>query len=200
MAGHFLPFTPNGKATELKAIAVKERLGLGPDDCVDPVAVLPSVPARLVETDTISRLLPGAADVLFRSNRDDWSAVGLFRSPATKEWLILLNPTHHRHRQRVSLMEEEVHIILDHPRTELRFDNSRWMRPYHSDAEDEAYNVGAACVLPYRMLFNAVHARHESAASIAGQFDVSEAYVTYRIRRAGLVRVYSKHHRLAARR
>ncbi len=195
--GYFLPFTDTGKATELLAIQVKTRLGLGAYDAVDPYTVLAALPARLVDPKDITRSSPRAAETLFGEQRADWSAIGYGVSPATGESLVLLNPTHHPHRQRVSLMEEIVHILRDHPKTQLCFDGTSsgsWARPYHAALEDEAYCVGAACIIPYKQLFEAIHRLHESAAAIAVRFDVSPVYATYRINRAGLSRVYAKHH------
>jgi len=193
---YFLPFTDSGKATELLAIEVKKRLGLGPYDAVDPYGVLTTVPARLIDPGVVIHNLPEAAAVLFKTRSSSWSAIGLGISPATGEALILLNPSHHSHRQRVSLMEEIVHIVCGHPQTELNLDGKGALstRTFNSAVEDEAYCVGAACIIPYRLLFEAVHYQHESAAAIAQRSGVSEDYVGYRIKRAGLSKVYAKRH------
>lgn len=195
--GYFLPFTESGKATELLAIEVKKRLGVGAYDAVDPYQALEAIPARLVDPNEIRRSTPQSAEILFREHQDEWSAIGYGLSPTTGESLILLNPTHHPHRRRVSLMEEIVHIVRDHPKTQLALEGwspGSWARPYHAALEDEAYCVGAACIIPYKHLFEAVHRVHESAVEIAARFEVSPDYATYRINRAGLSRVYAKHH------
>ena len=106
--------------------------------------------------------------------------------------MILLNPGHHHHRQRASLMEEVVHIVSGHPKVPLRFGDGAWKRPFEKEVEDEAFNVGAACIVPYKLLFNAVKNEGLSASEIASQYVVSVAYVTFRIKRAGLYRVYQK--------
>jgi Zn-dependent peptidase ImmA (M78 family) len=195
----FLPFTPNGQATERLAIEVKERLGLGAYDAVDPDLALVSISARLVDPHLIIESCTEAASVLFGSARDEWSAVCFGKSPCDGREMILLNPTHHEHRKRATLMEEIVHIVLDHPRTELRVGNpgsTVALRSYDEATEDEAYNVGAACLIPYRALFHAVKTVGETASRIAARHRVSEAYVDFRIRRSGLSRVYEKRQRL----
>src|SRR6266436_7570560 len=121
---YFMPFTDSGKATELLAIEVKEYLGLDVYAAVDPYVVLTAIPARLVQPGEIIQSAPAAAEILFREQHTDWSAIGYGVSPATGESLILLNPTHHPHRRRVSLMEEIVHIVRDHTKTQLRFDGT----------------------------------------------------------------------------
>lgn len=201
MAPHlFLPFTPNGKATELKAVEVKRHLGLAPEAAVDPFEALSSVPARLFDPEEFRRHSPVLACALFSVHQRTWDGVGFGRIGADGESIVLLNPTAARTRQRATLMEEIVHIVLDHPKTRLVVTRTRaknpllaWTRPYDSAAEDEAYNVGAACLLPYPALFRAVNERHEHATVIAGQARVSPDHVVYRIKRAGLSRIYYKH-------
>lgn len=194
--GRFLPFTPNGAATERQAIRVKARLGLGAGVAIDPYYVLRRVPARLVAPDEFARGAPAhVREVLFETHTDDWSAIGWGSSPVTREALVLVNPAHHPHRQRVSLMEEIVHVVLDHPKTEFTIDaasGGMWVRAYNDGVEDEAYSVGAACILPWPELFAAVSDRGESTVAIAQRYGVSEAYARFRIQRSGLWRVYTK--------
>lgn len=192
----FLPFTKQGKATELRAIEAKAKLGLGPYDAVDPDSILERVPGRLIDPASIRSASPELAERLFERARDEWSAIGFGRATPTGEHLILVNPRHHPHRQRVSLMEEIVHIVFDHPKTKLMFSmagNGSWVRPFDSDVEDEAYTVGSACILPYRFLFQAVNDHHRSAREISEELRVSQEYVAFRIKRAGLQRIYAKH-------
>jgi hypothetical protein len=182
----FLPFTEQGRATELVAIELKRGLDLAPYSPVDPYAVLPRVPARVLDTE-VSQILPEEIrSCLFGRHSSDWSAVGIGRSPASGEELILVNHTHHEHRRRVSIMEEIIHILREHPRVPLSFTaDGRWKRAYDADSEDEAYNVGAACILPYRPLFNRIK-DGAMLAELAAGADVSEEYVRFRIKRAGL--------------
>jgi hypothetical protein len=197
----FLPFTPNGKTTELKAIEVKQRLGLGPQAAVDPFKVLPQVPARLFDARELRLHSPVLACALFVAHPAAWDAVGFGHIGAEGEAIILLNHTRPVTRQRATLMEEIVHIVLDHPKTPLAPRRAAgrkntvlaWTRPYDRAVEDEAYNVGAACLLPYPELFYAVNERHEHANVIAERAGVSDDHVIYRIKRAGLARVYNKH-------
>lgn len=194
---YFLPFTPNGRATELIAIDLKQRLGLDPDASVDPYGVLDRVPARLVGVEELRDAAPAAAAHLFGPGRGEWSAVCLGASPTTGVFEILVNPTHHVHRRRASLMEEIVHVLRDHPKTVLSLDGAsvgERGRSYNGAVEDEAYCVGAACIIPYPRLFQAVHHNGETMAAIGVAAQVSEDYVAYRIKRAGLSRVYAKKH------
>jgi hypothetical protein len=191
----FLPFTANGQATENRAIAVKERIGLSAYDPVDPFQAVSALLARLVDPNLIRTMCPTAAEVLFGSESHEWSAVCLGPSPCDGREMILINPMHHKHRQRASLMEEIVHIALNHPRTLITAGSSpsgSTPRSHDAQIEDEAYNVGAACLIPYRDLFRAVKTHGETAAAIAVRYGLSEAYVDYRIRRSGLSAVYKR--------
>lgn len=195
----FLPFSKLGRTTEHLAIDVKKALGLGLADAVDPFALLSLVPARLIEPKVFrDGAPPHIRRVLFETDADAWSAIGWGQSPATGEELILVNPTHHPHRQRASLMEEIVHIVLRHPKTELSVgeQNVRWVRPYNETVEEEAFRVGAACILPWSDLFRAVYRDGEDAAMIADRYDVSTKYVSFRINTAGLAKVYAKQQRV----
>lgn len=194
MAALFLPFTPNGKATELLAIEVKKRLDLGPDAPVEPMGVLPRVPARLVDPREFEDGCPETARSLFVEYADQWSGIGLGESPVDGAALLLLNPSHALTRRRATLMEEIVHLVMRHPKSTLvrASGSGLWQRSHDVQVEDEAFTVGAACLLPYPALFHAIRDAHEAAASIAQRTGVSVAYVEFRIKRAGLGRVYRK--------
>lgn len=194
VSGLFLPFTPRGKATELRAIDVKTRLGLTAEAAVDPYEASPRIPARLINVATIRDESPMLACALFTEHVDAWSAIGYGRSPVTGEALILLNPTHAATRCMATLMEEIVHLLPDHPPSRLELDDGLpARRDYDTTIEDEAYTVGAACLLPYPALFHAVNDIHQSAAAIAARYRVSAEYVTFRIKRAGLGRIFNKY-------
>lgn len=191
---YFLPFTPKGQETELTAIKVKQTLRLGPYASVDPFAVLGRIPARLLTREDFEGCSPATIEVLFGPLGDLVSAIGYGKSPGTGEWLIRVNEHHHIHRQRASLMEEIVHIVLDHPRTVLTLGSGvARSRTYDKAVEDEAFNVGAACIIPYRELFFAIKDKREHAEVIAARHEVSVDYVEYRVKRAGLTNFYKKY-------
>lgn len=181
----FLPFTPNGERTERAAIAVKRHLKLPADAPVDPFAVLPDVPARLVD-------VPLLDSALLTEHVDGWSGLGFGCGPSGEE-LIALNPTHAETRQRATLMEEIVHIVLDHPKTTLtvstgaisgrpisaidphdalpsRAAKRASARTFTESVEDDAYNTGAACVVPYRALCGtrATRTHHHDCRPVSG--------------------------------
>jgi len=181
MRGLFLPFTPNGKATELIAIEVKDRLGLEPSAAVDPLAILPCVPARLLDPRELWEFCPETAQALFVQQAKHWSGIGYGQSPHDGASLILLNPSHSMTRQRATLMEEIVHIMRGHPKSTIIRPVGKLApgRTYDAQVEDEAFTVGAACLLPYPTIFHAIRDSHETVDSIARRFGVSEQYVQF---------------------
>ena len=65
---------------------------------------------------------------------------------------VVLNPTHDERRQRPTLMEEIVHVHLK-PRTDrLRLTGEVVGRSYKKSVEQQAYFVGAAALLPQRVV------------------------------------------------
>jgi Zn-dependent peptidase ImmA (M78 family) len=133
-------------------------------------------------------------EVLFGRDDDSISGIGFGRSPATDEWLVHINPSHHVHRQRVTLMEEVVHIVLDHPKSQLTIDprTGKWQRSFDKNVEEEAYGVGAACIIPYKALFFAIKYDHDVISTLAERYNVSEEYMYFRIKLSGLLNVYRK--------
>ncbi len=194
MSALFLPFTPKGKSAELLAIQVKKHLSLEPTSLVDPMSVLERVPARLVDQRELWGRDPQTARALLVDCRAHWSGIGFGISPDDGAWLILLNPSHALTRRRATLMEEIVHIVLDHPMTRIILNHAIGVskRTHDSRLEDEAFNVGAACLLPFPELFHALHDAHETAVSIAERNGLSVQYVEYRINRSGLYAMYRK--------
>jgi Zn-dependent peptidase ImmA (M78 family) len=96
---------------------------------------------------------------------------------------------HSRTRQKSTLGEELAHIVLGHPPSIL--DPATGLRTYNTDVESEAYAVGAAMILPYSQLFNAVK-QGQSERALASRYEVSVAFVRARINRTGLRRMYQK--------
>ena len=90
-------------------------------------------------------------------------------------------------------MEELVHILANHPKTALnRLANGNWERVFEEAKEDEAFSVGAACLIPYGQLFKALRYQSQTVEDLAAAHMVSNDYVVYRIKRAGLYNVYKK--------
>ena len=190
----FVPFTPVGKAIEVKAIDLKQRLGLPWYEPVDPVAILALIPATLWLEADIRRQSPALADALFVQGVDHWSAFAVCDVAGNCAPTIVLNSRHSETRRRASLMEENVHLLLGHPPSRLiaAAVGVSIGRTYDEGVELEAYDVGSACLVPYLPLFRAIRYSGTPAEVLATTFGVSEDLIRYRIKRAGLTAVFRK--------
>lgn len=122
--------------------------------------------------------------------RSDWSA-GTLDLPGGIH-LVILNPTQSRLRVKSTLMEEICHIALGHSPSRLENgDGAVWFRSCDRTIEDEAYRLGAACLVPYqglRMLLD-----QQCTIPVIGQrFDVSTELVEYRLKLSGLWKMYGR--------
>ena len=190
----FVPFTPVGRAIEVKAIDLKSRARLDWYAPVDPLALLAAVPATLLLEADLRALDRALADILFVAAVDDWSAFAVPASDSGVPAKIVLNSRHAETRRRASLMEEIAHLMLGHPPSKLRIgpDRVATSRTHNGVVEQEAYDVGAACLVPYAPLFEAIRYRSVRVGELALLFGVSEDLIWYRIRRSGLSAVYRK--------
>jgi Zn-dependent peptidase ImmA (M78 family) len=99
--------------------------------------------------------------------------------------VVVMNPTRGLERQRATLMEELAHIYLEHKPAGLQTVNGIVLREWKQTHETQAYWVGAAALLPRRVLKGAV-TRGMTAAELATQCGVSEDLVGFREKVLGL--------------
>jgi transcriptional regulator with XRE-family HTH domain len=125
-----------------------------------------------------------ALSILTTSHRNAWSAVTLPLDDSESSWLILLNSTHTRERQRATLMEEICHVLLGHHLTTISHVEGQTFRDYNREQEQDAYGLGAAILIPKAALIKRIESG-ESAATIATHFGVSHELVEYRIKITG---------------
>ncbi len=93
--------------------------------------------------------------------------------------IVIYNDGHSRERVRATLMEEFFHLQLGHPPTILRFYNGDAKRTYSKPIERQAYESGAAALVPFKHLKAMIDAR-ASIREIAELFEVSEDLVLFR--------------------
>jgi Zn-dependent peptidase ImmA (M78 family) len=108
--------------------------------------------------------------------------------------MILLNPARSEKRQKATLMEEVSHHLLRHrPCSIARNPKTGFLeRSYDRSQEDEAYDLGAAILLPKERIQRDV-AEKRSANEIAAVHGCSEELVIYRIKRMRLWNRYEKY-------
>jgi Zn-dependent peptidase ImmA (M78 family) len=189
----FLPFTPGGKAIETRAIDLKRAHGFGPYVALDPETLADAMDAHIVAKEWFASLPSALRNAVLIEHRDRWSAGSI---TVEGRLVILANPGHPETRRTVTLLEELVHHGLGHPKSELMERDGLVIRTCRHDIEDEAYAVATALVMPYRQLF-----AHVDAGRPLEELDtpapVSQACRLFRVKRAGLWRVFQSRMRSA---
>jgi uncharacterized protein DUF955 len=99
-----------------------------------------------------------------------------------RTWVISLNPTEPRQRQRFTVLHEYKHI-LDHPGPSIRPSRYAYQRP----AAEIVADYFAGCVLiPKRPLAAAYYDGIQKSADLAQLFDVSKEAIQVRLTQIGL--------------
>jgi hypothetical protein len=192
----FLPFSSRGKIWEPTAIALLGLLALGVDDNLDPWQLAPKVGLTVFDGPAVLDILEGEdrAHLLDEGCRR-WSGGVYPKALPDGTFLCILNPSHSRRRNKITLMEEIVHTHLKHKPTKLMIlaDSIR-IRDYDKGQEEEAYGVGAAALLPWQSFFPALNAGR-SVEELAQQYDVTRELIGYRVKITGAHRLYQARQR-----
>jgi IrrE N-terminal-like domain len=186
----FLPFSEQGKSWEPIALELRRMSGVRNGELVEPAILAERVGLELVDAHTALEGFPEAdRNHLLVTASDSWSGGVLPKPLPNGKCICIINPNHHRRRNRITLMEEVVHIHRKHKPTGLRdvLPGLR-VRDYHKEHEAEAYGVGAAVLLPWTSFITS--STGTPVAEIAEAFDVTEALVQYRIKITAATNLY----------
>jgi len=112
--------------------------------------------------------------------------------------LCMLNPDQSHRRQKITLMEEIAHSFLGHDPTILSMSGESRYRDFNKKQEQEAYGVGAAVLLPWRLFFPMLNGG-DNFDCLSEAFDVTRELVQYRIKVCGASSLYSKRQRNGSR-
>ncbi len=166
-------------------------LGLGPDAPLDPWELAPKVGLTVVDRAAILEILDDyEKSHLLDTAGQSWSG-GVYPTPLPDgTYLCILNPTHSHRRNKITLMEEIVHTHLNHkPSRLLIVAGGVQIRDYDNAQEEEAFGVGAAALLPWKLFFIALNAG-QTIDEIAEHREVTPDLVKYRIKITGAYRLY----------
>jgi Zn-dependent peptidase ImmA (M78 family) len=175
---------------ERLAAIIRGRLGLDQLTPLSPWRLADAIPAHVFYPEDFDD-----DRLAMRVRAVKWDGFA-FCCPGERVLMIVLNPAKPTRRQTATLMEELSHHLLGHepcsiavnPETEIL------ERSYKKHQEDEAYDLGAAILLPKERIQRDVAALR-TAAEIAVAHACSEDIVVYRIKR---MRLWHRYERYAA--
>ena len=172
---------------ERQAAAVRGRLGIDQLQPLDPWRLADAVPAHVFYPEDLVD-----CDLAAQLRHVPWDGFA-FCFPGESTLMVLLNSARPRTRQMATLMEELSHHLLGHPACRIEHDPATGLpcRSYTEADEHEAYDLGAAILLPKERIQRDVKAG-QRAGEIASAHGCSEDLVVYRIRRMRLWRTYQR--------
>lgn len=106
-------------------------------------------------------------------------------STEDRSWHIFINPDHHVHRQRFSLLHEYKHVI-DYPVYQVAYPSTGAVS--HEERREAICDYFAACVLMPKVLVRRAWTGYsQDPKELAGLFGVSPAAMRYRLTDLGLL-------------
>ena len=173
---------------ERMAAQIRASVGLDQLEVLSPDLLCDAVPAHVFVPSDFE-----APELEVRLRRVPWDGFS-FSFPGDPTLMVLLNPVRPRARQTASLMEELSHHLLGHQPSMIWHDESTGLlrRTFNRGQEDEAYDLGAALLLPKERIQMEV-GRQRVASDVATEHGCSAELVEYRIKRMRLWGKYSKY-------
>lgn len=187
----FLPFSQQAKKWEPIAIALRRLAGVSDGELLDPCDLAGKVGLRLIDANfALEDFSAEDKRHLLIAARDHWSGGVLPQKLPDGSCVCILNPEHPRRRNRITLMEEIVHMHRRHAPTRLSESvPGLRVRGYDRAQEAEAYGIGAATLLPWSTFYHAVDAG-TSLEEIGDCYDVTTQLVKYRVQITGAHHLY----------
>ncbi len=173
---------------ERLATAVRTKLKVNQLEPLSPWALAEAIPAHIFYPEDF-----GNETLARRLRRIKWDGFA-FCCDGDSALMILLNSGRSKKRQMATLMEELSHHLLRHKPCSIRANPETGFleRSYDKAQEAEAYDLGAAILLPKERIQDDVNERR-SAREIADIHGCSEELVVYRIKRMRLWQRYEKY-------
>lgn len=175
---------------ERLAASIRGKLGLDQLTSLSPWRLADAIPAHIFYPEDF-----GDDSLARRMRRVKWDGFA-FCCPGERTLLIVLNPARPQTRQAATLMEELSHHLLHHQPSSITVNPQTGFleRSYDRAQEDEAYDLGAALLLPKERIQHDVAAMR-TADQIAADHACSDDIVVYRIKR---MRLWKRYERYAA--
>lgn len=173
---------------ERLAAAVRARLNVDQIEPLSPWRLADALPAHVFYPEDF-----GDVGCAKRLRQIKWDGLA-FCCDGDPTLMILLNSARSKKRQAATLMEELSHHLLRHKPCQITVNPQTGYleRSYDRAQEDEAYDLGAAILLPKERIQQDVAAKR-SVGEIAELHGCSEELVIYRIKRMRLWQRYEKY-------
>jgi Zn-dependent peptidase ImmA (M78 family) len=180
---------------ENEAATVRAGLGLDQLAVLDPSLLVAQLGAQVFH---LSDLIPDDEVTLKRARRIGFDGCSSCH-PETGELMILINCGRPKRRRMATLMEELAHLRLQHAPSRIERDEFGMLRRNFDRAQEhEAYDLGAALLLPKERIQRDVKEGQMLVGEIADAHGCSHELVTYRIRRMRLAKRYAAYARAAS--
>jgi Zn-dependent peptidase ImmA (M78 family) len=165
---------------------IRASIGLDQVSVLAPQALCDAVPAHVFAPDDF-----GDPALSSRVARVRWDGLS-FSYPGDSTLIVVLNPNRSSARQAATLMEELSHHLLRHAPSTIWTDPQTGLprRDFNKAQEEEAYDLGAALLLPKERIQGEV-ASQRSGRDVATEHGCSLKLVEYRIKRLRLWNRYS---------
>lgn len=171
-------------ACERKAAALRQAIGLCPDEALDPEILAQHLGVTVWRPEDVPELAPDSLSQLVREDPDSWSAVTL---QVGSSRLTIVNSAHAPTRQRSSVAHELAHIILEHrpSRVDISERGFLVLSSFEGDEEREADLLAATLLVPRDGLVRA-YRRQRDEECLADHFGVSLRLLKWRLRTTGV--------------
>lgn len=194
----FLPWSERSKGWEPHAEKLRRLVPhkYGDPNSFDPWELAPRVSLHVVECQFLG-LTPEERAHMTGLASSHWSG-GVFAKPLPDgRHVCILNPSHPHRRNKITLMEEICHCFLGHTPTQMVVSGDMRFRDFNKGQEEEAYGVGAAVLLPWRLFYTFLD-KGSTRDELAEEFDVTPDLVAYRIKICGASHLYTARQRRRA--
>jgi Zn-dependent peptidase ImmA (M78 family) len=174
---------------ERTAAKVRRRIGLDQFTVLDPNLLVADLDAEVFH---LRDLIPDDEVALRRARRIAFDGAASSH-PESGQPVILINCGKPVRRRKATLMEELSHLLLKHKPSRIAPDPELGIirRSFDRAQENEAYDLGAALLLPKERIQQDVKEEQLLAPEIAKAHRCSEDLVVYRVRRMRLWNQYS---------
>lgn len=168
---------------ERRADELREKCSLQPFARLNPFDLAEKMSVKIFTPHDIPGLDPTVLREVVGTGAGAWDAATIPLPDGVH--VVIMNPTKVKERQHASLMEELSHIHLEHKPTKLHTVNGLVLREWKQTHETQAFWVGAAALVPRRVVKGAI-TRRISLLELARQCGVSRELIEFREKVLGL--------------